>query len=171
MRTRLRRAGPDDRGETLVELMVAIGIIGVTVVAVLGGIAASVKMTDIHRKQARANAFLRAAAEQVESTVAALPTGYRACGSAGAGVAAYEPSVDIAVPASSGFEANVTNVESWDAAASPPRFVACASTDSGVQRVTIRVRSTDDRAIETLGVIIRKPCRPVTEFPGEALCS
>jgi type II secretory pathway pseudopilin PulG len=155
---------PDDRGETLVELLVAIAIIGITVVALLGGIAASINMSDMHRKEATANAYLRAAAEKIETAVAASPSGYVPCPAAGA----YQAIANSAM--ADGYKATVSPVSAWNPLTS--LFGTCTSaTEVGVQRITISVASPDSRAVETLSVTIRKPCRPTTEFPGDTLCT
>ena len=46
----------DDRGETLLELLIAVVIMGVAVVAVVAALVNSVQLSDVHRKQATAAA-------------------------------------------------------------------------------------------------------------------
>jgi type II secretory pathway pseudopilin PulG len=65
------KARDDDRGETLIELIVALAIMGITVVAIVSGIATGIVMSDIHRKQATAGAVVRQYAEAIENDVAA----------------------------------------------------------------------------------------------------
>src|SRR5664279_767957 len=66
-----RRPDSDDEGETLIELIIAVAIMGIAVVAIVGGIATAIFMSDIHRKQATAGAYVRNYAEAVETYVAA----------------------------------------------------------------------------------------------------
>ena len=99
----IRRRLREDRGETLLELLIAITILGVCVMAFGSSIALGVATSDQHRKQADAGALVRSYAEQIDSYVAAgnytgcaaanwysplkigvaLPPGYRATQSAG----------------------------------------------------------------------------------------
>jgi hypothetical protein len=52
--------GPaNDRGETLLEVLIAVVIIGVAIVAIIGGLVTSVLMSDVHRKQATAGSAVR----------------------------------------------------------------------------------------------------------------
>ena len=68
-----------DCGESLLELLVAVVIMGIAVVAIVGGLFSGVLMSDIHRKQTTAGSTLRDYAEAVEAAVAASPSTYTAC--------------------------------------------------------------------------------------------
>jgi type II secretory pathway pseudopilin PulG len=149
------RGGPADRGETLVELVVTIAVMGLTVVAILGAIANSILLSGMHRKQAAAGAYVRAFAEAVESGVAAPTTGYTSC-AAPSDYAKFYP----ATPGP-GYASSVT-VTYWNPGTSS--FSGSCGTDSGVQRLALRVATTDNKLSETLVIVVRKPCRP-TDAP------
>jgi type II secretory pathway pseudopilin PulG len=152
-----------DRGETLIELVVAVAIMGVAVVALVGGLGTAILMSDVHRKQAVAGANVRAFAEAVAASVAASPSGYvvNCADPRGPYAASFTPDA--------GYAAEVLVVRYLTTGNA---FVdTCVGDDIGVQRVTLRVRSNDGRAVETLDVIVRKPCRPTTEFPLDAPCT
>jgi len=148
------RAG--DRGESLLELLVAVAIMGVAVVAVLGGLATAVRMTDIHRKQATAGATVHAYAEAVQGRV--VTSGYVPCAS----------SVTYAAPA--GFAAPVDYVASVVAGSmrywSGTAWQGSCATDQGLQQLTLQVTSADGRVAEQLVITIRRPCRLT-----DAVCS
>ncbi|MFL6161824.1 MAG: prepilin-type N-terminal cleavage/methylation domain-containing protein [Jatrophihabitantaceae bacterium] len=137
----------DDRGETLIELLVALTILGIALVAVVGAFGASITMSDIHRKQATAGAGVRNYAEQVESYIAG--TGYSACAAPSAYAAA---TVGYAAP--TGYTAAPVAIRYWTGSA---WSAGCAS-DTGLQQLTIAVNSSDTRASEQLVVVLRKPC-------------
>jgi hypothetical protein len=141
-------------------------ILSVAVVALIGGLVTAIVMSDIHRKQAKAGTFVRAFAEKVESAVAATPTAYTDCASTVTYKAFYPTTGDSAF-----LTPDITAVAYWDPSSSPPSFVGTCTTDSGVQRLSLRIASADGRAVETLDVIIRKPCRSQTDYPTDPTCS
>jgi type II secretory pathway pseudopilin PulG len=137
--SRVRR-GRGQRGETLLELLVAITILGVCVVAIGSGIALAVRVSALHRSQATAGAYARSYAEVVES---AATTSYVNCAST------YSVS---GFSAPSGFSAAVVGVKYWNGTGFQ---VGCPSPDQGLQQVTVQV--ADARASEQLVVVVRKP--------------
>ena len=137
-----------DRGESLLELLIALAIMSIAVVAVIGGLLASIVASDIHRKQSTAGAAVRDYAENVEKYVAG--TGYTSCASPtayAAGTVGY-----TGIP--SGFAATAVGVRYWSGTA----WTAGPCTDLGLQELTIQVASTDTRASERLVLVLRKPC-------------
>jgi hypothetical protein len=129
--------------------MVAIAIMAIAVVAVVGALLASVRMSDVHRKQATAGTAARSYAEQVSGYVSG--SGYSPC----AAPASFAPSaVGFSVP--SGYSATAVTVRYW--IANSWSSTCTSATDSGVQQVTVRVSSSDGRASEQVVVVVRKPC-------------
>ncbi|GAA1770897.1 type II secretion system protein [Luedemannella helvata] len=138
----------DDRGDTLIELLITVIIMGIAVAVLIGGIATSIRITDIHRKQAVAGAAVRDLAEAIESRVAASPTGYVDCAGPDAYRASYTPPAGYA---------HTLAVTYWDGSA----FTStCGGTDRALQRLRLTVSSQDGRASESLDLVIRRPCRP-----------
>ncbi len=155
---RVRRQRRGDRGESLVELLLTVAIISITVVAVTGALATSVRMSDVLRKQAAASATVRAFAEDLQARVAATPTAYvdATCATPADYNGLYSP------PA--GYTATVTRVVFW----SGGQFVESCP-DNGIQLRTLRVASDDGRAAQVLDVVLRKPCRLIA--PEVAGCA
>src|SRR5690348_15563467 len=73
-----------DRGESLVEVLVALSILGVAAVAILAGLQLSVKTSDIHRKETTGGAYARSYAEAIERYVASAADHYVTCAPANA---------------------------------------------------------------------------------------
>ena len=93
----------------LVVVLAAVAILGVAVLAIVGGIGVSVLMSDVHRKQATAGAGVRDFGEAVENQV--MAGGYFAC----AAPAKYAAPAGFTVPA--GFTSSVTSVKYWTGSA------------------------------------------------------
>jgi len=131
----------NDEGETLIELVMAMMIMGIAVVAIVGGIATTILMSDVHRKQASAGAYVRDYAEAVSGHYDGSIT------------PSYLPAaVSFTVPA--GFTATMTSLKCWDDALKV--FNTC-TTANDVQQVTLKMTSTDNRASESLAVVVRQP--------------
>jgi type II secretory pathway pseudopilin PulG len=153
------RPNGDDRGESLIEILVAVLILGLTVTAVMGALLTSVKVSDIHRKQATGGADVRSYAESVKRAVAA--GGYQPC----ATPSAYLPVAGTAATAvhftaSAGFTPTVTRVEFWSDSGpgTPWTWTSTCAPDWGLQRVTLQVASADGRAREQSVIVLRAPC-------------
>jgi type II secretory pathway pseudopilin PulG len=149
----------DDRGETLVEVLVAVVILGIAGVAVMAGLTLSVKASDIHRKQTTGGAYVRSYAEAIQQYVASGH--YINCAAANAyNVNAVTSQITDLPSSFTPRQTAAKSVGTNGAAAS-----GC-SADTGIQQVTLSVKSNDDRADETLTVVLRKPCAP-----GQAACT
>jgi len=136
----------DDRGETLLELLIAVVIMGIAVVAIVGGLAASTLVSDQHRKAATAGSYARDYAEAVKS----MP--YVSCASA----SAYPVPAGFGLPA--GYAATVQAVRYWSGSAWQASCPGLG--DVGLQQVTVQVASSDGRAAEQVTLVLRKPCGP-----------
>lgn len=133
-------------GESLVELLVAMVVLGITVTGILGALLVTTQASGQHRRQVQAQNALRGWAEQVSAAA------YTDCAVAGS-IAAPSP----ALPA--GFTATVTAVRYWNGTA----FVASCTTgaDAGIQRVSLRVTATASpypAVSQNVDVVLRKPC-------------
>ena len=137
-----------ERGESLVELLISVSILGIAVVAIVAGMATAITASDANRKQGIVEAQLRNFAESVTD-----PTvGYVECATTGS----YASPPGFALPA--GFSSTITNVRYFDGN-SPPAFTGtCPGTpDNGVQLVTVQIQSGDGRAQKSLTFAKRRP--------------
>lgn len=135
------RAARRDSGETLIEILAAVVIIGLAGVAIVTAMTVSIRLSDYHRKQATSSAILHNYAEK-------LAAAYLPCSAAN--------SQPYTLPAQSGFGTPVIVVAYWTGTAfgttsCPP------GGDPGVQRVTLTVTSTDNRVSDNIIVVLRNP--------------
>lgn len=151
----------DDRGETLVELMVAVAILGIAAVAILSGLILSVKASTLHGNQASGGAYVRSFAEAIQNHVDA--NGFTGCASA---ASTYQ---GVAVPdLPGGYTKIVTAVQTWNGTA----WVGCAP--NGIQRLELKVTTPGDashKADETLTVILRQPCNGAATTSSSNPCA
>ena len=87
------RKRASERGETLVELMVTISILGVSMVAILGAIWTTLRVADFNSKSSSADTVLRTFAETLKQGDSADIYHYVPCTTAGGQVTypAYNP--------------------------------------------------------------------------------
>lgn len=137
-----------EQGESLLELLIAVAIMGIAVVAIMAGLVTSVLISDVHRKQATAGTAVRDYAEAMQTAVAG--GNYMACGAS----SWYQSHSGFTAP--TGYTATVLSgsMRYWTGGA----WQAGCSTDLGLQKLTVQVASNDGRATERVDVVLRKPC-------------
>jgi hypothetical protein len=128
------------------------------VVAIVAALGDRDQVSDIHRKQANANSYVRDFAEKLQSYVAG--GGYVPC----ATTAQYES--PYTVPNPTLYQRSIVGNVEFLTSAGVWQATSAGCADAGLQRVQLKVRSLDDKASETLTVLLRKPCKV-----GEALCT
>jgi type II secretory pathway pseudopilin PulG len=138
------------RGETLLELLLTVAIMGTAFTGILAGVGMTFSASNSHRQQATGEAAVRSYAERMKD-----PTGmvYVNC----AVPANYSATPNgFSLPAA-GWTATVTSVLAWQGD-TPPTFGAC-STDKGLQQLTLQVQSPAgvQRATEVVVIVKRKP--------------
>lgn len=151
-----RRRRPD-RGDTLIEVLLALVVIGLSVVALLGGLAASISGSATHKGLSTIDAMLRSYAEdltdQVELEAAPI---YAECPSWTA--SSYNgTAVNYTAPV--GYTIGISSIQYFDRAASQssstPWDGACTN-PTGLQLVTLSATGPNHTA-QTLEVGLRPP--------------
>jgi Tfp pilus assembly protein PilE len=135
----MRRRKSTEDGETLVELIVAVAILGVTVVALLSGFGTAIMTSGLNRTDAAQSKDVRDYAEALQQAgyITTCP-------------ATYSTLSGFTKPAGS----SVT-VGYWNGSA----FSPTCGTDLGLQELTITIQPSDSRVPkETLSIIKRRPC-------------
>lgn len=133
-----------DAGETLIELLVTVVILGIVTVGITGALLAAGKASTMHRQQAVMQNALRSWAEQVNARA------YTDCAAPG-GFGSPSP----ALPA--GLTAAVASVRYWNGSS----FVDTCGTDTGVQQVTLQITAVNGLSaalVRSIAVVLRKPC-------------
>lgn len=126
-----------DAGLTLVEVLLAVSILGIGVVVIVGGMMTSIKVSEQGRRSAEGQAAIRAYAEAVTGAP------YVACASSYAAPGFTVPT---------GWTAASPVVTYWNGTT----FTTPCGTDSGLQRVVLKLTSADG-VVESLSVAKRKP--------------
>jgi hypothetical protein len=162
MRRHPRALQPPSRsesGETLVELMITVAIMGLSMVAILGAIWTTLRVADFNSKTSSADVVLRGFAETLKEPEATNTFKYVPCTVPGGEVTypAYEPAALY-----SHYDATITNIRyltGYNASNEPTWADACPATDLGLQELTLRVVGPDNdpevKGTETVTVIKR----------------
>lgn len=140
-----------DRGETLVEVLLTVMIVGLSFAALLGGVSTSIVVSDLHRKQASEQTLIRSYADAVQASPA-----WKGCA---ATTADYAPgAVSYTVPPSYGgtYVPSATSVQFWDLVSLSFKPTCTLGIDRGLHQISLQVRSNDLRAVEK--VVVVKGC-------------
>ena len=138
----IARARRSEAGATLVEILVAVVVIGVGFVAILGGLGTSFALSALHREQARTETELRRYAEVLKAA-----SYVNSCAATAYATVTFTPGADYSVAAP-----EVVDYVSESTGAS----VSCTTTTPVLQVVRLTVTSTKDtRAEETIDVVKR----------------
>lgn len=126
-----------DRGLTLVEVLLAVSILGIGVTSLVGGMMTSITVSSRGQQSAEGLSAIRAYAEAVSAA------SYADC-------ATSYPAPGFTAPA--GWSAATPVVSYWNGSS----FTATCGTDRGLQKVTLRLTAADG-AVETVAIAKRKP--------------
>ena len=169
MTARRRR---EDAGETLLELLLTITVLGITVVSVLGAVLIAVDSSSLDRRAVQAQSLLKSWGEYVVGQTTDAGAGaYVPCASTTtytSGVWAYSPqsSGGPLQNLPTGFTATVASVKYWNgttftSGSGAGGACVAATDDTGVQRVELQMtvaNSLYPGLTSKYVVFVRKPC-------------
>jgi type II secretory pathway pseudopilin PulG len=127
--------GGAEAGETLVEILVTVAVIGIAFVAILGGLWTAIRVSDYHRKTTTADVILRNFAEQVKERSGTYA--YRPC--VGGTSPDYDPWVPPAPDSSYAATVVARRFLTGYSSGQPTWSDTCPATDLGAQELTLRV--------------------------------
>lgn len=138
-------------GYTLTEVLAALLILSIAVIAIISAIGTSIIASDVQRKLVTEDAVVRAYAEALNAAPyvdCATPStnGYSAATVLGPSLAAKWPDS----------QASVVTVNYWNGD-NPATFSGSCSSDSGVQRLQLEAHSSSNRGVQHLDIVKRRP--------------
>ncbi|GAB3857970.1 hypothetical protein GCM10028801_17210 [Nocardioides maradonensis] len=135
----------DDRGETLIEVLVALVILGLAAVAIMTGLALSASLSGKDRGRSSSATYVRDFAEQIQKTVAN---------------GGYDPNGSYSwTPPSSSVNVTVASAKCLTKASAStlnPSWGSCPA-DGNIQMLTLKGTAANG-ANEFLTIVVRKPC-------------
>ena len=162
-RARQRR----ERGESLIEVLITVSIVGLGVVAIITATASTFQLSGVSRVGTHADQLLTRYAESVSALT------YEPCTS---GSTPYSTTAASAIPAtnlpdgitvgppgsagasSNAFELSVESVSYWNGDLSPATFSGtCPPSDPGSQELTLRVHAGDGSFDRRMMLVKRAP--------------
>jgi Tfp pilus assembly protein PilV len=160
-----RARGGAEAGETLIETMVTVFVLGISMVALLGAIWTTLRISDSTTKNTNTDAALRSFAEAMKQGDPTATYHYVACTTAGGQVTypAYTPPAPFA-----DYRATITKIQylSGYSAANEPQWAdSCPATDLGLQQITLQMQGpandTQTAGKESVTVVKRNATQDV----------
>lgn len=146
----MNRPATGDDGYTLVEVLVAVVILGVAFTSLLGAFGMSIIGSDIHKQQSQVEAVIDGAAENVKAAthvVCASPASYLSAAQSAA--TANPPAWPLSTVA-------ITGVKYWDGAGfGTTCYDDAAHNNLSLQLITLVVTNPGTRAAQTISVVRR----------------
>lgn len=143
------RSASDDRGETLLEVLISVVILGFAAVSILGAFGLTTKVSGIDRRQSTAATAVRNFAEKIQTDVAM--GNYNENGT-----------YNFTVPGDTGLTAGVVpgtaECATRDSAKTDTPVWASCPQSGGIQRMQIQVSSVNLKVDERIWIYVRRPC-------------
>ncbi|MEY2420213.1 MAG: hypothetical protein QOI95_280 [Acidimicrobiaceae bacterium] len=140
-----------DAGFSLIEVLVAIVILGISIVTLVSALAASIAGSDRHNQQAKVESVVDSAVEKVKDPVGVVHVNCATTSQATYVTAAQSAALALSWPASS---VQITDVKYWDGSAfGATCYDDAAHGNLALQQITITVTSPGSRADQTLAFV------------------
>ena len=162
-RGRPGHSGRSEAGDTLIEILFAIVILGIASVALLVAFAASISASAVHRSIATFDTVIRSASQQAISQIQQQPDPlYESC----APLAYYQTGPGAVVfNLPTGYTAQVTSVQYWTGSVFSPNVSQCVP--NSPQWITITITNASGQSY-TNNFIVDNPYAPPVPVGGPA---
>lgn len=172
-----RKPAPNrEAGDTLIEVLIAVVVIGLCVAAILGALTTTISSSAEHRALAADNTVITSFAEQVREVVDLKPswpgtTAGNDCPAAGSLTQWYQGNIPVPQPFTptgtttypvtltdapyAGYTVNISSAVEWNGSSSVPCQTTLTSAPTGTQLVTLQVTAPNGVS-DTVQVIVRK---------------
>jgi Tfp pilus assembly protein PilV len=162
---RTRRRRQNERGESLIEILIALSIVSLGVIGILTAIGSTSRLSGVSREGSHADQLLvRYAENLIAAPYATCSSGVAPYGAAATsaipstnlpdGITAGAPGTAAASPTA--FELSIESVSYWNGDLAPATFSAtCPATDLGSQELTLLVHAGDGSFDRTMTIVKR----------------
>lgn len=144
-----------DRGDTLVEVLIAVAIIGITVSALIAALITAITSSGLHRSLTDLDTVLRSNAEEAKYMIELQPSAWFQNGATVTSTTYNGNSIPFTTPA--GYTVVITGIEYWNSSTDTfDSFYSSPADTSGYQLLTLEATAPTG-ANETLAVGVRSP--------------
>lgn len=142
-----------DRGDTLVEIIIALAIISLTVVALLGALVTSLATAGVHRSLTNLDTVLRSNAEEAKYLIELQPSAWFQDGASWTSTTYNGNAIPFSTP--SGYTVVIASIAYWDIATGQfdPTYTVPEDT-TGYQLLTLKA-TAQSGVSETLSIGLR----------------
>lgn len=170
-----------ESGDTLIEILIALAVIGIAATAILLAFATSISGSGNHRNTVTLDTMLRTASAEVTAAIQQQPNAtFSSCSGAYTvnnqvgGIPLPNPTGQPVNP----YTATITGAQYWEASATPPQFTSVVTpttscpagvTGGGPQLLTVSVTHTSNGGVtsSTITTVVDNPTAP----PGASNCN
>jgi len=143
IRRRIRLAMREDRGDTLIEVLIAVAIVAITAAALIGTVLMSITASSEHRSLAVNDTVLKSYAAEAQNMIQRQANFQTSC------PASYVVSLPAGLP--TGYTAGISAIQYWDGTS-----FTSVCTPNAVQLITVTVTSPT-QVSSSLSFAVRDP--------------
>jgi prepilin-type N-terminal cleavage/methylation domain-containing protein len=148
----------DERGDTLVEVLVAIVILGIGAVALLAGFASAINGSSVHKSLTDSSNIVKSVANEITASLQSTPSSFTC-------PAPALPSVSVPT----GYTISSSSVTYWSEDTTTQQWSWSSTCAAGApQMVSITLQNTATGSLNTSSFVVVDPTAPVSPTAGAA---